>query len=433
MQGDALTSSRTRPVAPVAFQASPHQLHPSTRTLRATSSNVDSAKQYVSPRSPRSPLAMHVATRPARDRLAQESLKKRGDATSERQYVQHQMEGRAPVVETTRRSHRRANSLNVRPVDRSSSDPSYHQQQQHLQQLHLQKVQRGQQSLADKRRGPMGQRGGAQHAFIPAGHSTSAVSLVGGKEKSHARFVARNEQMGHRRANSWDPRNVKPAPTTPRSKVDLSTLSTLEQVAFMKAELKEKERLLLEKQSRQEAEYKSLAEEAAIEMEVEELLRLQRGMPVVPGLQQQQDPVLQYEEYTDEEDERFHEELQGQDLEHTLQGLNQQLEVLKQQALRIENRVKELRCPGPTPLEMLTGMSLSHIPGPSTLHDVPFSSSLPSNARKVEARRSPGPTSGGRTKSQSPDQSKAYHGFSVSPTSPTSSSFSSAFSSFRPI
>jgi hypothetical protein len=41
----------------------------------------------------------------------------------------------------------------------------------------------------------------------------------------------------------------------------------------------------------------------------------------------------------------------------TLDGLTQELQVLKQRTLRIENRVKELRCPGPTPLEMMTGGS----------------------------------------------------------------------------
>jgi hypothetical protein len=41
----------------------------------------------------------------------------------------------------------------------------------------------------------------------------------------------------------------------------------------------------------------------------------------------------------------------------TLDGLNHELQVLKQRTLRIENRVKELRCPGPTPLEMMTGGS----------------------------------------------------------------------------
>ncbi len=41
----------------------------------------------------------------------------------------------------------------------------------------------------------------------------------------------------------------------------------------------------------------------------------------------------------------------------TLDGLTLELQVLKQRTLRIENRVKELRCPGPTPLEMMTGGS----------------------------------------------------------------------------
>ncbi len=95
----------------------------------------------------------------------------------------------------------------------------------------------------------------------------------------------------------------------------------------------------------------------------------------------------------------------------TLNDLNYELQTLKQRTLHIENRVKELRCPGPTPLEMMTGgATFSHSqlmpPGPSSASEGNFSASLPQHARRVEARRSPvaALSSPGRAKAQSPEQ-----------------------------
>jgi hypothetical protein len=114
-------------------------------------------------------------------------------------------------------------------------------------------------------------------------------------------------------------------------------------------------------------------------------------------------------------------------LMRTLSDLNHELQIVKQRTLRIENRVKELRCPGPTPLEMMTGgatFSQSQLmpPGPSSVTEGNFSASLPQHARRVEARRSPVTVSSpGRPKAQSPERTSDVPSFAKQP------SFNSAF------
>jgi hypothetical protein len=129
------------------------------------------------------------------------------------------------------------------------------------------------------------------------------------------------------------------------------------------------------------------------------------------------------------EEEAYHRELERDDvaLMRTLSDLNHELQIVKQRTLRIENRVKELRCPGPTPLEMMTGgatFSQSQLmpPGPSSVTEGNFSASLPQHARRVEARRSPVTVSSpGRPKAQSPERTSDVPSFAKQP------SFNSAF------
>ena len=287
----------------------------------------------------------------------------------------------------------------------------------------------------------------------------------------------------------------------------------LEQVlASRQAELAHRERALLEKQSRQEAELKSLSdaheisaeisahspksksfsnlnlnsEGVTVEREVEELLRLQRKLKSSPERRRVQvllsSPAFllgEKEKKIENRNQNFREiafgrndfDVSGEeeaDLAAELDGLNEELENLKKRTLSIEHRVAQLRCPGPTPLEMMTGgaihkssksksspslirneqnndlasilkkessdsrvdriaESIKNDSGFLEMGEASFSSSplRGSNVRRVQARRSPvvllsqGP---GRSGALSPEQSKEPPGFVKTP------SFSSAFS-----
>ena len=105
-----------------------------------------------------------------------------------------------------------------------------------------------------------------------------------------------------------------------------------------------------------------------------------------------------------------------------LDGLNQELEQLKLRTRSIENRVRELRCPGPTPLEMMTGGTIHSVKKGTLRGSDAFSSDIRrSNVRKVQARRSPVVIQE-RSRAESPDQSKRPQTLGKTP------SFQSAFS-----
>ena len=432
-------------------------------------SPLNSPIMQVSPRSPRP--HMSGGGRPSRERQ-----KKRNDAAAaERVFGQLAMannnnnnnsnstppsEGRRYVdtshspVDSAKRSHRRAVSLSLRAeLDQpagannggsgangggiggigGSGGPTVIDMR-HRPARRLHSTMRPSQTYASS-----GVFGGGSGGSGGGGGQGSAhpVNAVVARRKAErflsGKLVDFNERLGHRRANSWDPRDEADE-LARRRKSEMTTLEVA--LATKKAELAAKEKMLLERQSRQEAELMSLAGATNMEKELQELLRLQRKLKtsperhaavLAPPVATPPPPALPAES---EEDEDYNRELERDDaaLMQTLNDLNQELQTLKKRTLRIENRVKELRCPGPTPLEMMTGgatfsqQQLMH-PGPSSTSEGNFSASLPQHARRVEARRSPVTVATPeRAKAQSPEQgSGSVPSFAKQP------SFNSAF------
>lgn len=385
-------------------------------------------------------------------RLLQEKTKKRLDSAQERVYVQIATEAGAgrryvdPNVEVqAKRGHRRAQSLNSKGLEKQRAAAAerevHHSSQPELEpsppapseEAGLTSSQRSL-HVRNRRKAERDRSSPVVHVHI---HSVpSATSQPVPLTSRPVNLVQRREQ-GHRRSNSWDPRkdqeqtrapaqgsqgSAAPTKLPPTTAVPVDVLADV--VAARKAELLAKERALEEKQARHVAELRTLARGGggSLESEVEELLRLQRTLSA-------QKPILGLPEHV-RAPQKVHEEADGE-LVDTLEGLNEELEHIKLRTLSIEKRVKELRCPGPTPLEMLTGMSQAQIAVPvaSGADSRNFSSEAPLRAhvKRVAPRRSPDGGSSGddRTRADSPNQAYAVGSL-------TKEGSKSAFSSFSP-
>ncbi len=328
--------------------------------------------------------------------------------SADRRYVDNSQ------VDSVRRSHRRAVSLSVRADSDGEGGAGggaggeaaagVHGDMPHKPARRMHSTMRpsrtpASSSVLSSSGSGMSLGGGGVGGGGPNSQSGPMSSSVTARRKAE-RFLSGklldfNERLGHRRANSWDPRNEDDE-LSRRKKSEMTTLEAA--LATRKAELAAKERMLMERQSRQEAELMSLAGATNMEKELQELLRLQRKLKSSP----ERHAILAQPVATppppsvpmDVDEDDYHNELERDDvnLMQTLNDLSHELRTLKQRTLRIENRVKELRCPGPTPLEMMTGgatFSQAMPPGPSSASEGQFSTSLPQHARRVEARRSP--------------------------------------------
>jgi hypothetical protein len=114
-----------------------------------------------------------------------------------------------------------------------------------------------------------------------SGSGPTAVQAAATRRKAErflsGKLVDFSERLGHRRANSWDARDEADELAL-RRKSEMTTLEVA--LATKKAELAAKEKILLERQSRQEAELISLAGATNMERDLKELLRLNRKLKV---------------------------------------------------------------------------------------------------------------------------------------------------------
>lgn len=283
-------------------------------------------------------------------------------------------------TESPKKGHRRAASLNVRGLEKQRAVEREYAPQDPAPPLELADddgglMQQGRAQARTRRNLARDRSSPIVHVHIHNAAPSAPVLPIVHPEaivpRSVDRVLRSAKVQGHRRANSWDPRKEQEKADSLRAPAQGSQLrepqtedasssvtTTLpvdvlaDALAARKAELVAKERALQAKQARQEAELRSLATTSpggTVESEVAELLRLQRKLI-------SQQPILTGKLGNVPAPKQVHEEADGA-LVDTLEGLNQELEHLKRKTLSIEKRVKELRCPGPTPLEMLTGMS----------------------------------------------------------------------------
>lgn len=190
------------------------------------------------------------------------------------------------------------------------------------------------------------------------------------------------ESMSHKRATSWDPRANAAPPR--RNNVDMATIEKL--LSAKREELAQRERELRQRQALQTAQLEALRAGA-------------------------------------------------------LDDLNEELELLKQRTNEIQDQVRAMRCPGPTPRQMISGRH--DRPGPSSMPSAasskPFSSQRPENRSvvRVAARKTPSPViDSNDSVAQSAPANMGGIGFrSLSPNASRSVSnlkgFSSAFSSYE--